>query len=155
PIATDTVDVYPPSAFIVSAGHIAWLRNSSLHVLIADSMVQTVIYGTAALFAAGLCVTSPVLGLLIVFSAMFSVSYNLWNLHPNKENPLFEAFFGYYKINALYSTIAWQPLAAFVWNMNHVLAVSAILMAGLWLAARSDEARKLAVWAPALLLGVF
>lgn len=155
PVATDTRDVYPKGAFLLSAGHIAWAPRFAMSILVADSMAQTAIYGIAALLAAGLWIGSPMIGLFVVLSAVFSVSYNLWNLNPDEHAQWFLKLYGYYQINNLRSSIAWQPMGAMVWVMNHALAFSALLVSGMWLAAEHVNARRVRVWGPALLLGVF
>ncbi|MBL8232370.1 MAG: tetratricopeptide repeat protein [Bryobacterales bacterium] len=154
PFSTATIDSYPLAAFLFSAAHIAWLPSKVLPILIADSMAATLFYGLVALVGAVFVTPSYVARFLTAASAVFSVSYNLWNLAPNPAQPWFRLFFGYYEISQLYSTIGWTPLSGLTWVMNHALCFTSALGAMVWFAA--FPGRKLrAAWVPCLVLACF
>jgi hypothetical protein len=155
PVATETIDSYPLAAFVYGGAQIAWLRTMPLAVLVADSVAATAFYGLVTLFVVTAGASSAPARLLAVLSAVFSVSFNLWNLSPSRNNPIFNKLWGYYTYNQMYTTIAWTPVSGLLWIMNHALAFTAAVAACFWFACFRDRATHRIAWAPALTIGCF
>ncbi|MBL8176717.1 MAG: tetratricopeptide repeat protein [Bryobacterales bacterium] len=129
PIAMQMELPYATAPFAWASGWMAWLPDIALPILLADVAAQTLFYGLTVLLAA--CAFVPVLParVLLAATAFFGSSINLWDLGIKAEWPWVRFFFGYFRLNQMYTTIGWSPLTGNIWIPNHVLGFSAILLA--------------------------
>ncbi|MFN7934181.1 MAG: tetratricopeptide repeat protein [Bryobacteraceae bacterium] len=143
PIAMEMLLPYAVAPFTWSAAAIAWLPAIALPFLLADVVAQTLFYGFTVLLLACAFVTAPAARLLLAATAFFGASINLWDLGIKAQWGWVYYFYGYFKLNQLYTTIGWDPMRGLVWIPNHALGLSAILLAVLSFTALRE--RRLAL----------
>jgi len=129
PIAMEMELPYATAPFAWAAGWIAWVPGQALALLLADVAAQTLFYGFVVLLLGSAFVPSLTARLLLAATAFFGSSINLWDLGIQKDWGWVRYFFGYFRLNQLYSTIGWSPLTGTIWIPNHVLGFAAILLA--------------------------